>query len=1515
MNNINISLGIELDKKQANDKHIQGEVDKVSSGVSIKVNKVEIGDVSKTVQNDLNKQVGSLNVNIKGVKVDESELQKTVDNLLGTIQDTLDKIPEEQRIKLIAEGGIFDLKSIKNQLMNEVKGAMIDSMKSTELDFGKLSVTGVKDIVYKIVKELESQKIDLNVEDSLKSVVDEFNKLSADIDLFGKEGTGSYNELEDRINRITNKIGELTDLNIDIDFAQIERLYEEVGKLQTKLFDFRNMDLGFTFFGVGEEVKDVIDEVNKLSKAISEIGKVDGGFTSDNITEYQKEINSLRKVLKSFSEEEYFNLVEADINDALRKLKEMYKELSRQKELVGKESIGEDLKPIISDVAIINEEQIKETLQQTLQSISKSLTLLVDRLGLDADNANLINNTNAELSKISEKLKPLDVMLAISDKVELSELQRKLDEISNKLSLKIKDIELGYSEFQQNDIQVQLNAFSEDTTLQISKIKLLNIVEEIQSKLNDIGKDLEITVKSVKVDDGKSKVAGGSKQVNLFDNESEVLSYKEAQAMINKANKEYEENIKLLLEGFTKNPLVDRMKGKLEEAVKSNTFGSDEVLSELIEKATKKIDRDAREEGRKYKEDILLGYEEIRKQLKGVTFKEESLIQLLDKDELEDFKKAIRGIAEIKKGAGIAIDSYMQEFRDIAKLNFLDLDGDVIQDNINRLSDYLTEMKGFKQQKFSFGLTDEEEEIYLAKLVEDYYAVADSIKNLKAIRDNDVASIERQLKETEALLEQQKQVNNVANGMSEVAKATDNATTELKEYNSELDKLAKESSTRIDGNIKSHSITTENLGQSKTVTTKFDEDGVAITEIEKLTDNVKAFEKEVDNVRNKIKLLTDTDTDIEVIAKLRNELDKFEIGDSIDDFNKFKREVDDLIESASSIDRIDRNLSDLGRSLDKAAANKLDIIDSDEAVKELNKVVISMRELESLKGKINDGEDVGITKINKAYTKADNAIKDYKDALVKVQAEYKANNKLAEDLSKAINDVRSNIDKSVADNVKFIDSDKAISELNLLMSKFNELYALQERIANREIIDKKVVDNAINDVKEIANTYTKTLSNISSNTKIFDDISKKLETSLTDKAVLGLDDSYVRGLIEELNKIDLSSNEAKESLNELNNTVKNLGKSDKDIQRIKGVINQLEDSISRIKDRKNLGIVTESDLRKMEEMKTHVTNLNGVIDKLNNGIDVTQIEIKDLETIARNSMRNISAVAESTRDSFASLGISLNRAMEFAIGDSIGDMISSQFRMAKDTILEIDNSLRDLRRVTDLSEEGYDNFTKSANETAMALGRTTAETINATTEFVKLGYSVEQAEGFLSKAGLTLANVADMETGDAIATITSTLKGFGIEAEQVTRVVDVMNEAGNRYALNSSDLAEMLRIASASMSIAGNDLEQTSALMIGAFEILRDSSKVANGLRTISMRLRGVAEEGEELNPKLGELIKTLTGVDLTDANGEFRNTYDILTEIGEQFDGLNSKEQALLLEEIAGKNQVIKASYVEKSA
>lgn len=76
-----------------------------------------------------------------------------------------------------------------------------------------------------------------------------------------------------------------------------------------------------------------------------------------------------------------------------------------------------------------------------------------------------------------------------------------------------------------------------------------------------------------------------------------------------------------------------------------------------------------------------------------------------------------------------------------------------------------------------------------------------------------------------------------------------------------------------------------------------------------------------------------------------------------------------------------------------------------------------------------------------------------------------------------------------------------------------------------------------------------------------------------------------------------------------------------------------------------------------------------------------------------------------------------------------------------------------------------------------------------------------------------------------------------------------------------------------------------------------------------------MSQDGEELNASMGEFIKQITGVDLTDTNGEFRSTYDILNDIGKVWDTLNSKQQAMLAEEIAGKNRVIIAPYVQKCA
>ena len=148
----------------------------------------------------------------------------------------------------------------------------------------------------------------------------------------------------------------------------------------------------------------------------------------------------------------------------------------------------------------------------------------------------------------------------------------------------------------------------------------------------------------------------------------------------------------------------------------------------------------------------------------------------------------------------------------------------------------------------------------------------------------------------------------------------------------------------------------------------------------------------------------------------------------------------------------------------------------------------------------------------------------------------------------------------------------------------------------------------------------------------------------------------------------------------------------------------------------------------------------------------------------------------------------------------------------------------DLQRVSNETSDSYDEIARGANQTAIEMGKTTQEVVNATSAFVRMGYSVKEATGYLAEAGLTLSNVAEMDINSATDSIVSTMKGMGLAAKDATEIVDVINEAGNKFALSSSDLAEGLRVGSASLSIAGNDLYESSALIVAGTEILQVKS-------------------------------------------------------------------------------------------
>lgn len=116
--------------------------------------------------------------------------------------------------------------------------------------------------------------------------------------------------------------------------------------------------------------------------------------------------------------------------------------------------------------------------------------------------------------------------------------------------------------------------------------------------------------------------------------------------------------------------------------------------------------------------------------------------------------------------------------------------------------------------------------------------------------------------------------------------------------------------------------------------------------------------------------------------------------------------------------------------------------------------------------------------------------------------------------------------------------------------------------------------------------------------------------------------------------------------------------------------------------------------------------------------------------------------------------------------------------------------------------------------------------------------------------------------------------------------------------------------AGSALAASGNSFEQSIALLTAANTTIQNISKSSTGLRTITARIRKTKVELDDLGETITEasyqrVLDMLTGkgVSLTDENG-FRSTYDILKDISDIWDELDSKSQAAVAEQLAGNRQ-----------
>lgn len=542
---------------------------------------------------------------------------------------------------------------------------------------------------------------------------------------------------------------------------------------------------------------------------------------------------------------------------------------------------------------------------------------------------------------------------------------------------------------------------------------------------------------------------------------------------------------------------------------------------------------------------------------------------------------------------------------------------------------------------------------------------------------------------------------------------------------------------------------------------------------------------------------------------------------------------------------------------------------------------------------------ISFPKASELQNQLDKVISKMNNSL-KIDLDTKNFNKSLNDMSKLISKLKSQLadfnilEKLDGDGTSVAKTAKEVNNLAEAMGKLNEKSQLRRK--------KDEETWALKDIQ----AYNKAMDDSYKSQVKLEESLEKTRTSLQNKLNTASSNSFVdTSVIDKLQtKLNsINTNTPEKEFNELKSAINNLSSADSGIVRIQNAVIRLQERIAQIK-KNNLDVVDTTEIAELRQAETELSKLQSMLSQLKTGELIDGKAISNQINIANNSVRSLENQFKSVNNTASGLVTTMKNIFSYAIGGSAFYTVMNSMRDAIETTVELDDAMRDLRRVTELTNSEYSEFTKTANQTAIALGTTTAGAIEATTRFSQLGYSFSEASDELSKYALILSNVADMNAKDASSSIVSVLKGFQMETDEVSKIVDVINEAGNKFAIDSSGLADALKVGAANLSLAGNDLEQASALIITANEVMQDPTTVSNGLRTIGMRLRGVSEDGEELSATMNELIKSMTGVSVEGLDGELRSTYDILKDIGEVWDTLNTKQQELLSSEIAGKNR-----------
>ncbi len=213
-----------------------------------------------------------------------------------------------------------------------------------------------------------------------------------------------------------------------------------------------------------------------------------------------------------------------------------------------------------------------------------------------------------------------------------------------------------------------------------------------------------------------------------------------------------------------------------------------------------------------------------------------------------------------------------------------------------------------------------------------------------------------------------------------------------------------------------------------------------------------------------------------------------------------------------------------------------------------------------------------------------------------------------------------------------------------------------------------------------------------------------------------------------------------------------------------------------------------------------------------------------------------------------------------------------------------------------------------ASSEEMAALEKTARELGATTQFTAV--QVGEAEQYLAMAGfsaqeniaalpgvLNLAAATATDLGRAADISSDILSAFGMKAEEMTRVADVLALTCATANTNMELLGDTMKYVAPVARMAGLSLEETAAMagLLGNVGI--KGSQAGTTLKAMLNKMAAPTKEAQELFQKLGVTVK--------DSAGNLRSPVTVLGEMAAGLKNMGTAEQIAAMKMIVGEEAI----------